>query len=246
MTGLILVAGNSRRMGELTAYRHKTMLKVKSQPILHHMLTALVHEGINKVCFVCGYRQEELKQYVADNFSDLEVIWIENPVYAETNTAYSVWLTRDTLENAGDDVLLINGDVVLDHHAIHTTLVADGDTVLAVRRDRVAEEEVKVRLDDQERIIEIGKHLVPAESAGESVGINRLSTSLLPKLYDTFEDRIQNGNGKREFYEASFDALIQKGEVFTIADVTNDPVMEVDTPEDYEEVCKSIAPRLQA
>ncbi len=245
MTGLILVAGNSRRMGDLTEYRHKTMLKVKGKPILNHMLAALKHEGIGKVCFVCGYRQTELREYVAKHFPDLEVIWIENEIYAETNTAYSVWLTRGELENAGDDMLLINGDVVLDHRAIRTTLDAPGETALAVRRDRVDEEEVKVRLDENELITEIGKHLPPGESAGESVGINRIGASMLTALYDTLEQRINEGEGRKEFYEASFDAMIRAGHTFRIADVTKHPVMEVDTPEDYEEVCASIAPRLE-
>ncbi len=245
MIALILVAGNSRRMGSLTENCHKTMLDVGGKPILQRMIESLKHEGINEICFVYGYRYQELHDFVSQKFPETATTWVENPVYAETNTAYSVWLTRDALLPKNDDVLLINGDVVLDYRSIQTTIDAPGKTVLAVRLDRVDEEEVKVRLDDSEKIIEIGKHLVPSESAGESIGINRLSSEILHDLYKVLGDRIENGNGRKEFYEASFDELVSNGKVFGIADITHLPIMEVDTPEDYEEVKSTIATNLK-
>lgn len=245
MIALILVAGNSRRMGDITAQQHKTLLDTGGKPILQRMLEALIRESIHSVCFVCGYRKDELKSFVAERFPELETTWVENPVYDRTNTGFSVWLTRDTLEKKGEDILLINGDVVLDHRAVAATIQGREGTVLAVRLDRVAEEEVKVRLDEKRIISEIGKHIPPAEADGESVGINRLSAGLLTGLYDVLEERITTGHGEKEFYEASFDELIRHGRVFAIADITELPVMEVDTPEDYREVLETIVPHLE-
>jgi len=244
MKAVILVAGQSVRMGKLTLNSHKTLLPVQDKPILDWMLNALQKNGINDVIFVCGFHKEQLISYVANKFPELNSEWIENPVYTETNTAYSFFLTKDSVLNDLAPTLLINGDVILDSRAIAATIASGNSNQLATRFDRVAEEEVKVRLDGDKRIIEIGKHIKPSEAAGESVGINLLSTDTLPRLFDTIEDRINNGNGRKEFYEHSFNDMIEKGEPYYTADVTALPVMEVDTPEDYEAMQHNIEKRL--
>lgn len=217
---------------------------MNDRPILNWMLHALEKNGIADVVFVAGFHQGMLRDYVRDNHPSIRATWVENPVFDQTNTAYSLWLARKQMLSGGD-MILINGDVVLDHRAIQTTLEAEGSNVLATRFDRCGAEEVKVRLDGDRRITEIGKHLAPGEAAGESVGINRISQELLPHLFDTIQERIDNGNGRKEFYEHAFNALIQDGIDFRTADVTKLPVMEVDTPEDYEDVTRTIASRLE-
>jgi len=209
------------------------------------MLNALQANDIHDVVFIAGFHQEQLRDFVAQAHPSVRPVWIENPVYEQTNTAYSVHLSQDHFLASGDDMLLINGDVVLDHRAIRATLANGDGNVLATRFDRCGAEEVKVRLHPDGSIAEIGKHLQPGEAAGESVGINYLKAAFLPEFYSTLRERIENGEGRREFYEHSFNALIQQGALFHTADVTHLPVMEVDTPEDYETVQRALTTRLE-
>lgn len=208
------------------------------------MLSALRTNNVRDIIFVSGYHQDQLKEYVSSAFSDLSSTWVENADYDTTNTAFSVNLAREAVLDSGDDIILINGDVVLDHRAFQTVLAEPQGNILATRFDRCGAEEVKFRLDEDRRIVEIGKHLSPSEAAGESVGINRLSCHHLPALFDMIQDRIDHGEGRKEYYEHAFNALIQNGMEFRTADVTDLPVMEVDTPEDYETVRSEIAARL--
>ncbi|MBD3167675.1 NTP transferase domain-containing protein [bacterium] len=244
MRAIILVAGASRRMGSITDTTHKTLLDVGGKPILHRMMTSLEEVGIHDGVFVYGYMGDKVREYVEQQFPEWSCEWIENPDYAETNTAYSVRLTREAVLARDEDVLLLNGDVVLDARPLERTLEANGSTALAVRYGEMGEEEVKVRLDDTNRIIEIGKHMPPEDTVGESVGINRLGSDIQEVLYDTLQRRIDHENGAMEFYEAAFNDMIQRGYRFDVADVTDVPVMEIDTPEDYEEVKKAVVNRL--
>lgn len=245
MKAVILVAGMSRRMGSLTESLPKTLLPLNGTTILFQIVTSLKQCGLNEVVFVCGYRSEQIRSYVKSHFPELKTEWVTNPKYAETNTSSSVLLTQPVIDAYGGPILLINGDVVFDSRVIQRTLDAPQDTVLATRLDRVDEEEVKVRIDMHDRILEIGKHIPPRQAAGESVGINRLSKRVLTNLYPILSHRVYHGKGKQEFYEASFNQLIQEGLPFHIADITEFPVMEIDTPEDYEEVKNTIVPLLQ-
>lgn len=246
MKALILLAGKARRMGKMTENLPKTLLNVNGKPILQWMIDSLLHEGIDDFIFVVGFLQDKLRTFISENYPDLNVTWITNELYGTTNTSYSVLLTREVVLSSGQPIILINGDVVLDRRVIHEVLLAPTATALAVRLDRVAEEEVKFRLNERKEIIEIGKHINPAEADGESVGINRLSADLLKKLYPILERRIKDEeHGAMEFYEASFNESIHKGEIYGIADVTRFPVMEIDTVSDYEEAKEVVKGRLK-
>ncbi len=238
MIAVILVAGRSARMGDLTLDVHKSLLEVAGKPILSRILDALDNNAIRRIAFVGGSMQEQLQEYVQTHYDHLNVKWVTNPDYDKTNTAYSVWLTDSTV-GRNEDMLLINGDVVLDARAIARTLNGRGEhekvSVLATRFSEVADEEVKVLVDDG-FVTEIGKHIDPDEAAGESVGINLIARRHLDVLYATLRIRIAKGEGRSEYYEHAFNQMVGERVPFRAADVTDLPVMEVDTPEDFDEV----------
>jgi len=246
LNAVILVAGNARRMGDLTARRHKCLLDAGGITIVDHILQALMKNGIKEVVFASGFRERELRQHLSGRYSEINFRWIPNPVYNRTNTSYSVWLMKELMLTDNVDMLLINGDVIMDHRSIAATIQAPGETVLAVRLDSVDDEEVKFRVDSSGKILEIGKHIPPSQAAGESIGINLLSRNFLPRLFEILERRIKKGNGANEFYETSFDEAIRSGEEFFVADVTPFPIMEIDTSEDYYNALKTVVPHLQS
>ncbi|GBE30314.1 bifunctional protein GlmU [bacterium BMS3Bbin04] len=246
MIAVILVAGNSARMGSLTADVHKSLLPVANLPIISRILNALESNEIDRVVFVGGSMEDQLKEYVAANHGQLQTKWVTNPGYATTNTAYSVWLTDSTV-GRNEDMILINGDVVMDARAISRTLkgrAADEKvSVLATRFSDVDDEEVKVLVKDN-LVTEIGKHIDPVQADGESVGINLIARSHLNVLYATLRIRIAQGEGRTEYYEHAFNQMVNDRVPFHTADVTDLPVMEIDTPEDYETVQRELSTRL--
>lgn len=246
MVAVILVAGRSQRMGELTADVHKSLLEVAGKTILSRILDALDHNAIRRIVFVGGSMQEQVQDYVRTHHSHLDVKWVTNPDFALTNTAYSVWLTDATV-GRNENMLLINGDVVMDARAIARTLNGRGEhenvSILATRFSGVADEEVKVLVEDK-LVTEIGKHIDPEEAAGESVGINLIVRQHLDVLYATLRIRIAQGEGRSEYYEHAFNQMVSERVPFRTADVTDLPVMEVDTPDDYHEVCQRVGDQL--
>lgn len=247
MVAVLLVAGRSVRMGELTETRHKSLLEVGGVPILDRLLDALDHNAIRRIVLVGGSMEEQLRDHVAARFGHLAVTWVHNPDYASTNTAYSVLLTAEAV-GTSDPMLLINGDVVLDARAIARTLNGRGAheavSVLATRFSGVADEEVKVTVGDDGLVTEIGKHIPPEAAAGESIGINLIAPGHLEALYTVLRERIEHGEGRSEYYEHAFNQLVSAGTPFRTCNITDLPVMEIDTPEDYKQVQQELSSRL--
>jgi choline kinase len=78
------------------------------------------------------------------------------------------------------------------------------------------------------------------ESAvGESVGIEKISSSYAEVLFDELDVMIESEKQENVFYEKAFERLIPKGKMFEIVDITDLFSMEIDTLEDFEEAQKA-------
>ena len=63
IVAIILAGGFGSRMGNLTRYKHKTMLKIGSYPILAHLYTQLRINFIKKIIICSGYKSDGIKRY---------------------------------------------------------------------------------------------------------------------------------------------------------------------------------------
>jgi histidinol-phosphate/aromatic aminotransferase/cobyric acid decarboxylase-like protein/choline kinase len=110
---IILAAGYGRRMQPLTNAKHKTLLPIAGSTILRRIMESLDDNGVHDVCIVTGYRDEELRRYVLENFGHLHLEFIHNPQYATTNNVFSMSLALDAID-ISDDIILIESDLIFD------------------------------------------------------------------------------------------------------------------------------------
>ncbi|MBS1261987.1 MAG: N-acetylmuramate alpha-1-phosphate uridylyltransferase [Calditrichaeota bacterium] len=85
-----------------------------------------------------------------------------------------------------------------------------------------------------------------ADAAGESIGINLIAAVHLERLFATLAERIDTGAGRSEYYEHAFNRMVADGIPFRAVEITDLPVMEVDTPEDYHTVKQELSAQLLA
>ena len=126
---VLLLAGRGKRLGPLTEDRPKCMVEVGAASILNRALHALSECGVPEVVLVVGYRQGQVRDFVGNSFAGMRVRYVVNELHSSTNTAYSLWLAREFLRG---EVLLLEGDIVFDVHAIRRILATrDGDSAWA-------------------------------------------------------------------------------------------------------------------
>ena len=136
-------------------------------------MTSLLRCGFDQFVIGTGYLEHMVRDAVASWFPGLDVTFVTNPDFRSTNNAYSLYLTREHVEN--DAFILLDGDVVFDLGVIEE-LVERGPDCLAVRSvGELGLEEVKVTADNEDRVLAIGKHVPFRSAMCESVGIELLS-----------------------------------------------------------------------
>lgn len=233
MKTIILVAGRGTRLGSLTEDTPKCLLKVGNQTILERMLKQLSSNGIKEAVLVVGFKKEKIIEEIGRLSLPIKIKYIENRIYDQTNTIYSVWLAKKEAENG---FILVNGDVVSEDILIKELIEHPAKTVLTIDNvKKLGEEEVKIMIQGS-KITNIGKQLDPLKSYGESIGVQKIrkeDTKILFEEIKKFVDR----NEVKTFYESAFNNILDKVR-FDILKTDGQKWTEVDFVEDYEEAKK--------
>ena len=195
-------------------------------------MDALIENGIRDFVIVTGYLHEMIEQFVAKTYGDsINVTFIHNAVYDSTNNIYSLWLARPEAE--GQDILLLDSDLLYDGNIIKEVLAVDAPSVLTLIRHELGEEEMKVVTDDKGEILEISKTCSVSDACGESLGIEKMGKEYTRALYRELEPMMNEEHLENKFYELAFERLIPQGHTFKVIDVTNYFSCELDTVEDF-------------
>jgi len=202
MQAIILAAGVSRRLRPLTDTIPKCLLSIGNKNLLQMTIENVLNNGINEFIFVTGYRENMIKDFVENTFPDIEKTFLTNPDFENNNNSYSLWMTKDFVK---DDIILLDSDILFDEKIIKCLLESENENCLAVNSaHELDEEQIKVILDNENRILQIGKEISIPDSAGESIGIERFSTYFMKELFGILDRKIVKENNVNEFYKASF------------------------------------------
>ena len=77
MRAIIPVAGIGSRLKPHTFSTPKVLLNVGGKPIISHIIDKLLEEGIDKATFVIGHLGEMIKEYIQNEYPQLNSDFIE-------------------------------------------------------------------------------------------------------------------------------------------------------------------------
>jgi choline kinase len=232
MKAVILAAGVGSRIRPLTDNCPKSLLKVAGHTILEMMISHSRDCGITDIIFVLGYLQEQIKDYVTDNFPELNAHFITNEQYATTNTGFSLLLARDLV--AGSSFIKFDADVVFDKTILSKLISCEHDNALCIDKNiQLDAEEIKVIIREGNRVVKASKTVNPKEAIGESIGIEKIGADTAIQLFAELETMMQDEKNHQQYYEAAYERLIEKELPFYALDISGIKWIEIDTKEDF-------------
>lgn len=233
MKAVILAAGTASRLRPLTNDTPKCLLNIGPRPLLQRSMDALIANGIREFVIVTGYLSHKIRQFVTDTYQgkDIQVTYIHNDVYESTNNIYSLWLARP--EADGQEILLLDSDLLYDPKIVGRVLECKADNVLTLIEHPLGEEEMKVVLGADGLITEINKTCPPQSAAGESLGIEKMGRTYTTALYRELEVMMEREGLCNKFYELAFERLIPQGHTYQVVNASDLFSCELDTVEDF-------------
>jgi choline kinase len=219
---VILAAGKGSRLGfELP----KALIKIGSHEILlDHQLGQLNKKFDNlQISVVIGYKPELFSNYAT------RVKLLHNPLFDSTNTAKSLTLALESVDEEAD-VLWINGDIYFDDQTmtIVKAKIENSESCIGIQYGNADEEAMKFSSDVSGNLINISKNISISE--GEAVGINFVASVDRPKLLSGL--KIVKDN---DYFEKALDDLVSSKSIsFGLLDLSNCFVHEIDFLSDLE------------
>ena len=219
MIGIVLAAGAGRRLRPHTDSLPKALIPVDGDTtILDIALRNLAAVDLREVAVVVGYAASA----VADRQAELErrygvtIELVHNDKAEVWNNAYSLWCARDHML---DGALLVNGDTVHPVAVEETLLASRGPGILLATdvEKRLAEEEMKIRVDDTGRVVSITKLMDPADAYGEYIGATLIEGSAAPRLTDALRATFERD--PQLYYEDGYQYLADHGEDLGLAPI---------------------------
>ena len=233
MIGMVLAAGAGRRLRPDTDGLPKALLPVDGQvTILDIALRNLAAVGLRDIVIVVGYAADAIRDRVADLERDhgVRLTLVDNDRAEEWNNAYSLWLGR---EHFAAGALLVNGDTVHPASVEKTLLAARGAAAVILALDNVkllADEEMKVVLDERGLLARITKRMDPALADGEYIGATLIEAGAASALADALAATWRRDPGL--YYEDGYQELADRGGEVAVAPIGAVDWVEVDNHDD--------------
>ncbi len=203
MQAIILAAGMGRRLGELTNDNTKCMLQVNGVRLIHRILDSIYETGIRRVVLVVGYKAENVKSLIGDEYRGMEILYVENCVYDKTNNIYSLFLAREYL--TADDTILLESDLIFESDVLKKIINDPYPTLALVDKYESWMDGTVVTLDEDNNIVEFLTKdkfkYSDISSYYKTVNIYKFSKDFSETHYVPFLEAYCHALGNNEYYE---------------------------------------------
>ena len=226
-----------RRLGEFTKDNTKCMVQVNGTRLIDSLLGQLSKLSLSRIVIVVGYKGEELKKHVGNQYSGTKIEYINNPIYDKTNNIYSLALAKEQMQQ--DDTLLIESDLIFDDNLF--SLITDNPypNLALVAKYESWMDGTMVCIDDEKNII----NFIPKEAFSfreadkyyKTINIYKFSKEFSRTKYIPFLEAYSKAVGNNEYYEnvLRIITLLDNKELKALP-ITNEKWYEIDDKQDLD------------
>ena len=233
MKALILNSGMGSRMGVLTKEHPKCMTEIiHGETILSRQLKQLSDMDIKNVVITTGYYDNVLAEYCRELDLPLQIQFVHNPRYKDTNYIYSIYCAKDYLD---DDILLMHGDLVFDDGVLESVIDSVESCMTVSSTMSLPEKDFKAVVDN---------------GYVKKVGIEFFDNALAAQpLYKLKKEDFNKWMGKiTEYCESGNTSVYAENALnelggqcnIKVLDVKDELCAEVDNPEDLKKVSTKV------
>jgi len=229
MKAIILAAGMGTRMHPLTLDYPKCMLKLNGCSIIEHQIKLLKKHGINNIEIITGYKNKKIEKHI---LNDAKYYFYPN--FKKTNNLYTLNYHLDLLNQ---DLLILFSDVLISSKSLNKLLNNNMDFALLVDTDKCDESTMRIVIEN-DKISDIGSHIVPKDGNGNFIGIAKFSNQGSILLRNKIKFLSENGMYINDYYTKAIAKLAMERQDINPVNIDGLPWMEIDTYDEYQRAQK--------
>ncbi len=208
MQAVMLAAGMGKRLKKYTKDNTKCMLKIENKTLIERAIEALLAAGVKKFVIVAGYKRENLKKYLLEEcknpkIKEMEIKFIDNPIYDKTNNIYSLSLAEEELLK--DDTILLESDLIYDYDLIKKLIESKEKNLVAVAPYEQWMDGTVIKIDNDGNVLEfIEKKDFSYEQLKEyykTINVYKFDKEFIRRKLLPFLKAYIQAYGENEYYE---------------------------------------------
>lgn len=231
MRVIIVAAGSGRRLMPLTKDSPKCLIELANRKIIDYTMDVLNDLNLEDIVMVVGHKSEKIRSYLGN-----KVKYVENKIYAKTNSMYSLWCARELFNN---EFIYLHSDIIFEKDIVKRIINADASISLCVDEKKVDDEDMKVKVVNN-NIVNINKGIPIEESKGEFIGIAKACGEGVNELQNALNVLVKDVNNMNAYFEFAVEYLASNGIPINPVYTNNEFYAEIDFKEDLDRVAELI------
>ena len=234
MKVIILAAGRGTRLQPFTDHQPKCLVQIHGKSILQYELESLDRAGVRQCVIVVGYRGNQVQSQFGSRFRNVNISYVWNERFDDTNNLYSLWLARQELDA---NVLLLDGDLLFDDGLLEDLQRCPHPDVAVVDRFQPPMDGTVILAEGEmaSAMVLKSEQLAGFDYHGtlKTVNLYRLSQPTMKHRFLPALNRYVAEGHSGQFYEAIMARLIADGDLRLGVHLTGARFwVEIDTEED--------------
>lgn len=183
MKALLLLAGRGTRLNHYTQENHKSLLNLNGMPLILHIMDRIIENGIKDFIIVVGFQKESIIKLLTEKYPQINLKFIENPIYENTNTLYSMYLAKDEIT---EEFVYFHGDILFNKNILKKLLKPCYENGAIVESNK----ESMQAFGFDSIVTRISKK---KDALGKALGIYKFSKEATERLFQEAEKIILSG-----------------------------------------------------
>ena len=211
---IILAAGMGTRLKPLTEKEHKCMTKVNGIPIIYNTLSILQDNDFDEIIIVVGYLCNSLKKQINDFGFHLNIKYVENVEYRETNTIFSLQMALHQLDSV-DELVVIEGDVFFEKSVFERLINSNAENTTILEAYNESLDGSYVEINEKNYVVD-WRHKSDQEEGYnlkdkyKTVNLHKLNGKFVREQFIKYIDDYVDEYGKNIPLEKIFRKLVQE------------------------------------
>ena len=224
MKYIFLVAGKGTRLQPLTLKHPKSMYMLDENVTLLQRMVNLIrtYDSAPEIVIVTGHMHRSIEAQIRG------VKFVYNPFYEVTNSIGSLWLAKDELD--ADNIVLINGDIVMSERLVRDVLCKPVDKPIVLLDSTIKTDgdyNVEIAGD---QVLVMSKDL--DSYYGEYAGVTKLDRESALSVKKEVESIVEEGYYDQWYENALVQLIFKKDFKLYYIDISNYEWTEVDSVND--------------
>ena len=236
---IILAAGIGKRIGPKGKKNPKSLFKINNKAIIDNLFEILIKKKPKNITIIVGYKSKLIKKYLK-KYNDIKINYVTIDDYSRNGHSYSWYSYKKIWKLFKRPTILFHADILFDKKYLDNLIKSKYKDIIGIRQvSKKLENEIFYVSKKKLYVEKIAKIPNIQQPVGEIIGINKISYSLMKKIFSFMEVYFKKKLNKKLSWEIVINDFIQKNpNTFKILNHQRYPWININRIEDFNKAKK--------